>query len=234
MLESRVLAGSIPTRLYDPGGAHGLLLLGHGGGDLGKDSERFVDLCRRHALGTGLVVACIDAIDHGERRPSGPLEPGVPAGWHSRTAPQMVADWKEASSALEEYGPPLAYVGVSMGSIFGFPAVAALGSIRAAVFMVGGIPEGEWLDDPALGPIILGGAERLTTPEVLMLNMSRDELFPVSGTIAVFNAIPGSRKRLVFRDGTHSHWPIDAIGESITFIVGALSSPSGTQSDETA
>jgi acetyl esterase/lipase len=85
--ESRIEPGGIPARVYDPGGARGLLLLGHGGGTPGKDSERFIQLCRRFAEGTGLVVVCIDAVDHGERQPPGPLDPGVPQQWHSRVAP---------------------------------------------------------------------------------------------------------------------------------------------------
>lgn len=77
MREERVEPGGIPARLYDPGGARGLLLFGHGGG-YSKNAGRFVRLCRRYAEGTGLSVVCIDAVDHGERRPStagGPVPP---------------------------------------------------------------------------------------------------------------------------------------------------------------
>lgn len=67
--EERLDVG-VPARLYDPGGAKGLLLIGHGGGR-SKDTERVVDLCRRYAAGTGLATLCIDAVDHGERRRPG-------------------------------------------------------------------------------------------------------------------------------------------------------------------
>jgi len=218
MQESRINAAGIPTRLYDPGGARGLLLLGHGGGDLGKDSERFVGLCRRYSAETGLAVVCIDAIDHGERKPAGPLEPGVPSRWHSRTAPRMVTDWQDASMALAGVGPALVYVGFSMGTIFGLPTVAAMPTIEVAVFVVSGVPGGDWFDDPPLEGLLLDAAARISRPEVLMVNMSRDELFPATGTIAVFNAIPARRKRLVFWDGGHSDWSAQAIGETIAFI----------------
>ena len=218
MEESRIEAGGIPARVYDPGRARGLLLLGHGGGTPGKDSERFIQLCRRYAEGTGLVVLCIDAVDHGERQPSGPLDPGVPQQWHSRVAPQMVFDWQQASAALAPTGPALAYVGFSMGSIFGLPVVAAMSSIQAAVFVVGGVPAGDWLDDPPLEGLLLHAAGRISHADVLMVNMNRDELFPAAGSLGVFNAIPGRRKRLVFWDGGHSDWPAEAINDSIAFI----------------
>jgi hypothetical protein len=53
---------------------------------------------------------------------------------------------------------------------------------------------------------------------VLMINVSRDEVFPAAGSLGVFNAIPGQRKRLVFWDGGHSDWPAEAISDSIAFI----------------
>ena len=221
MREERLEPGGVPTRLYDPGGAQGLLLLGHGGAH-GKDSERFVGLCRRYAAETGLAVVCIDAVDHGERRPAGPLEPGLPAGWHSRAVPRMVGDWQRVSAALGSVGPALAYVGFSMGSIFGVPIVAALPSVRVAVFVVGGVPADDWVDDPALEGLILDAAARLSGPEVLMLNMSRDEIIPTHGSLALFNAVPGPRKRLVFWDGHHDDWSIEAIGDTIGFISKAL------------
>src|SRR5437868_15282396 len=66
MREERIENDGIPAKLYDPGDAPGLLLLGHGGGS-SKDEERFVALGRQYADETGLAVVCIDAVGHGER-----------------------------------------------------------------------------------------------------------------------------------------------------------------------
>jgi hypothetical protein len=90
--EERLLLGKVPTRLYAPDGARGLLLLGHGGGH-SKDGERFVRLSRYYADQTGLAVVCMDAVDHGERRPADATT-GVPHGWHTRVTPRMVSDWQ--------------------------------------------------------------------------------------------------------------------------------------------
>lgn len=116
MREERVEFGGVPGRLYDPGAARGVLLFGHGGAH-SKDGERFVRLCRTYADGTGLAVVCIDAVDHGERKPAG-ASGGLPERWHSPAIPQMVADWRTTADALASLGPAVAYVGFSMGAIF--------------------------------------------------------------------------------------------------------------------
>jgi pimeloyl-ACP methyl ester carboxylesterase len=136
--EELLLVDGIPVRLYQPASAGGLLLFGHGGGH-GKDSERFVRLSRHYAEQLGLAVVCIDAVDHGERRPTGSAA-DVPPGWHSRVIPQMVADWHRVVDELSSLGPANTYVGFSMGAIFGMATVAAIPTITATVFVAGGIP----------------------------------------------------------------------------------------------
>jgi pimeloyl-ACP methyl ester carboxylesterase len=214
--EERIENDGVPARLYDPGQAKGLLLLGHGGGH-SKDSERFVRLSRTYAEHTGLAVVCIDALNHGERKPDG-ASAGVPPQWHSSSAAQMVADWQKTASALSAVGAPVAYVGFSMGMIFGAPTVAAMASIKAAVFVAGGIPTGGGIEDPPLRAMLLDVASRLEHPQVLMLNMARDEIFSTEGTHEFFDAIPGHDKRLMFWDGDHNAWPAEAIRQSVDFV----------------
>jgi dienelactone hydrolase len=214
--EERIETDGIPARLYDPGEATALLLLGHGGGH-GKDSERFVNLSRQYAGMTGLAVVCIDAVDHGERKPVG-ANPNVPRGWHSNTVNRMVQDWRKTADVFSSIGPPIAYVGFSMGTIFGVPTVAEMPSVKAAVFAVGGIPAGGGIDDPQLGSVLLDAASTLDQPQVLMLNMTQDEIFPTHGTHTLFGKIPGRKKRLMFWEGEHNDWPAEMITESVTFI----------------
>ena len=216
MHEERIECDGVPARLYDPGDARGVLLLGHGGGH-SKDSERFVRLSRTYAEQTGLAVVCIDAVDHGERKPEG-VSAGLPSRWHSKAAGQMVADWQKTAEALSSIGPAIAYVGFSMGAIFGAPTVASMESIKAAVFGVGGIPTGVGIDDPPLRAMLLGAASKLEHPQVLMLNMTRDEIFRTEDTHLFFDAIPGRRKRLMFWEGDHDDWPAEAIHLSVAFI----------------
>lgn len=215
MREERIDEGGVPARLYEPAGARGLLLFGHGGGR-SKDSERVVRLSRVWAEETGLAVVCIDAVDHGERRPD--VAGLLPAKWHSTAAGRMVRDWQDTAGALASIGPPLAYVGFSMGMIFGAFTVASLPSVRAAVFASGGIPTGAGIDDPPLRPMLLEAAARLEHPEVLMTNVTGDEIFRTEDSHAFFDAIPGRRKRLVFWDGRHDDWSPEAIRLSVAFL----------------
>ena len=216
MLGVRIDNGGVPAMMYGPEGADGLLLLGHGGG-YGKDSDRVVRLCRSYAEQTGLAVVCIDAVDHGERRPAGAAA-GLPAGWHSTTIARMVGEWQQTVDRLAAIGPAVAFVGFSMGMIFGVPTVASMPSIRAAVFGVGGLPSGPWINDPSLESTLLTAAAGLGGPQVLMLNMTQDRLFRTEDTHRFFDAIPGTRKRLMFWEGEHDDWPGEAIGHSIDFI----------------
>jgi dienelactone hydrolase len=214
--EERIENDGIPGRLYDPGDARGLLLFGHGGGH-SKDSERCVRLSRSYAEQTGLAVVCIDAMDHGERKPQA-VSAGLPPQWHSNAAGQMVADWQTTAEALSSIGAAVAYVGFSMGMIFGVPTVASMASIKAAVFGVGGIPTGAGIEDPPLRALLLDVASRLEYPQVLMLNMTHDEIFPIDGAHAFFDAIAGRKKRLMFWEGDHDSWPAEAIRHSVDFI----------------
>jgi pimeloyl-ACP methyl ester carboxylesterase len=216
MREERIDTGGVPSRLYDPGGARGVLLFGHGGGH-SKDGERVVRMCRRYADQTGLAVVCIDAVDHGERKPNGVSE-GLPARWHSTATAQMIEDWQNTVDGLAWIGPAVAYVGWSMGMIFGAPTVASLPSVKAAVFGAGGIPSGPWIDDPPLRAMLLDAALELAHPQVLMLNMTQDQLFRTDDTHCFFDAIPGRSKRLMFWESDHDDWPAEAIRHSVDFI----------------
>ena len=216
MREERIENNGIPGRLYDPGDARGLLLLGHGGGR-SKDTDRFVSLSRQYAEDTGLAVVCIDAVDHGERKPSN-VSADIPPRWHSSVATEMVADWQKTAAALSSIGSAVAYVGFSMGAIFGALTVAAMPSIKAAVFVVGGIPSGGGIDDPPLEAMLLDAASKLVEPQVLMVNMTHDEVFSCEGTHTFFDAIPGPNKRLMFWEGNHDDWPVEAISQSVAFL----------------
>ena len=132
----------------------------------------------------------------------------------------MVDDWHRIVDVLAArgHGPPLAYVGFSMGAIFGAAVVPTLPTIAAAVLVVGGIPEGPWLDDPALEPLLLGAAARLGDVDLLMVNKTEDEYFPRAGVERFFEAVPGDRKRLRFWEGAHDDWPDDLLDETVGFV----------------
>lgn len=216
MREERIEVDGIPGRLYTPDGAKALLLLGHGGA-MSKDDDRFVELSQLYAERTGLAVLCIDAVDHGERRPPGPAA-AIPKEWHSRTSSQMVKDWYAVAQSLKSIGPAVAYVGFSMGSIFGFSVVASMPSIRAAAFVVGGVIHGAGVDDAPLRPLLLTQAARIEHAPVLMLNKTEDEYFAIDETTELFEAIANGEKHLTFFKGRHDDWPEALIDDSVSFV----------------
>jgi pimeloyl-ACP methyl ester carboxylesterase len=216
MHEERVEFDGVPARLYWPDDAAGLLLFGHGGAH-SKDSPGFVSLCRRYAEATGLAVVCIDAVAHGERSVVG-ASPSVPQRWHSSTSAQMVSDWQRCADGFQSIGPPVAYVGFSMGMIFGAVTVASMPTVQVAVFGVGGIPGGAWIDDPPLEDLLLNAAAKLGDVQLLMVNVTRDEFFPTEGTHRFFNAVPGHQKRLAFWEGGHDDWPSEAHEVAVRFV----------------
>ena len=225
MEEQHLVVGEVPTRLYRPKGSSGLLLFGHGGGH-SKDGDRFVRLSRGYVEQTGLAVVCIDAVDHGERKPVASAD-GLPRGWHSQTIPQMVADWTSVVDHLASVGPPVAYIGFSMGALFGFPTVVSMPTIAAAVFVVGGIPDGGWSDDEGLEPSLTAAASKLGSTHVLMLNKDNDELFPAQGVELLFASVVARSKELMFWPGSHDDWPTDMLARSTIFLnahAGALNS----------
>ena len=123
-----------------------------------------------------------------------------------------------AADALSTIGPARAYVGFSMGSIFGLPTVAAIPSITAAVFVVGGIPDNADIDDPPLGGVLSEAASRLQHANVLMANMTNDEFFPIPGVHSLFDAIRATSKRLMFWEGEHDDWPSELLDHSVSFV----------------
>jgi dienelactone hydrolase len=219
--EERLLFGDVPVRLYEPAGARAVLLLGHGGGH-SKDSERFVRLSRHYADQLGLAVACIDAVDHGERRQPG-AEADVPPGWHSQATPQMIDDWHDVVGELSSIGPALTYVGFSMGVIFGVATVATMPTITATVFVAGGIPNGDWTDDDDLEPMLVRAAGQLDSVHVLMLNNDDDERFHEADVRRLFNAISAPSKSLRFFPGSHDEWGPAVIDDSVRFLAAHLS-----------
>jgi pimeloyl-ACP methyl ester carboxylesterase len=211
--DERIEPAGVPARLYDPGDARGLLLLGHGGGS-SKDEELFVALGRQLADGTGLRVVCIDAVGHGERGDAADVRPTMGS---EENAARMTADWR---AVADELGNPVAYVGYSMGMLYGAPTVAAMPEIKAAVFGVGGIPGPairEQLPN-VMHDRLLDSAAQLTHPQVLLLNMTKDEAFPVAGVHEFFDAIPGRKKRLMFWEGDHTGLPSESTRHAIAFV----------------
>ncbi|MFT7139969.1 MAG: esterase/lipase, partial [Sulfitobacter sp.] len=132
----------------------------------------------------------------------------------------MVSDWEfaiEAAKALNEIGASkLAYFGLSMGSIFGIPLVAARADVIVATLGLVGVsgqfPHGER---------ILEDAANIHCP-ILFLMQLEDELFDRAGYLNVFDAFSTEDKKLHANPGLHSAVPFDEVDFTFRFMHGVL------------
>jgi dienelactone hydrolase len=203
-----------------------LVLLGHGA-HLSKDDPIMQMIAKGFCRGVPAAVALMDCPGHGERRPAGSAEEEFLADIARRMADpathtELVADWKAVEAAARAADARLTqatgYAGFSMGAMFGLQMVADLPSVSAAVFALGGLTL-----DPRRDELILSGAARLGRRDVLMLNMTRDAHFPITGAIEVLEKIPGP-KRMDVWTGVHDELPPEAVELAVAFFQRTLSS----------
>jgi pimeloyl-ACP methyl ester carboxylesterase len=227
-----------------------LLLLGHGGGG-GKDERQFPAMAARLATELDCAVLAIDGPAHGERAPKGDDPAAVfRAGRRALVDPEMPArfadDWARSVEAVRADGigtTTLLYAGFSMGTLLGVPAVAHLGAaVHGAVFGVGGVPRvggvgdlvraiagdaaaavvDEEDDAPLRGRIVVAAAREVApTTQVLMINMTRDIVFPIAGAFELFDAF-SCPKRIAFWEGGHTELPPESMAMARSFLRGVI------------
>jgi dienelactone hydrolase len=213
--------GTPPSLLFRPPGdeATPLILLGHGA-HLSKDDPIMQMIAKGFCRGVPASVALMDCPGHGERRPAGSSDDEFFADIARRmadpgTRTELVADWKAVEAAARATDTRLTsatgYAGFSMGAMFGLQMVADLPSVAAAVFALGGLTLDSRRDE-----LVLSGAARLGRRDVLMLNMTRDAHFPITGAIEVLERIPGP-KRMDVWTGAHDELPPEAVELAVAF-----------------
>jgi hypothetical protein len=104
-----------------------------------------------------------------------------------------------------------------MGSMFGLSIVGDLPDVRCAVFALGGLVHENGPGGPTRNRVIREGVARLGDREILMLNMTGDESFPIAGALTVLEAIPGP-KRMSIWVGGHRDLPPEALSVAIRFL----------------
>ena len=216
----------IPGVLWTPEDAHGarpLILMGHGGGQH-KKAPGILARARRFAAEGGFAVAAIDVPNHGER-PTDEEFDRIAAEYRARVAVgedtaaldtamyrlvvgQAVAEWRAVLTAVQQLGQigvgPVGYWGVSMGSAFGMPLVAAEPRVRAAVLGLQG------------APVLAEPAAQLTVPVQFLLQWD-DELIPRAQSLALFDAIGSAEKTLHANPGGHGDLPGSETDDSLRF-----------------
>lgn len=211
-------AGPVPGIVWTPEGADGprpLVLFGHGGTQH-KRAGNVLGLARRIVRHHGFAAAAIDALRHGDRRTPEVAQAVRDAAnddtitalvevMGENSVERMCADWSAtlaALRALPEIGDgPVGYWGLSLGTVFGIPLVAAEPQIQVAVLGLMG----------AFRPIkerLRADAAKIRCP-VLYLLQTDDELVPFGRGIGLFLDIGTKDKRLHAHPGRHSAVPAE-------------------------
>jgi len=209
--------------LWTPEGvvADFVVLVGHGAG-ANKHEEYVVALARRLVRDFSMAVCAIDGPVHGERRDDGEtgvalqfLEFGQRWSNDPGLTDEMVADWRATIDELFNAGivsssAAVGYWGLSMGSIFGLPLVAAEPRIKAAVLGLLGIS----------GPTkerIAQDAARINVPVMFVMQWD-DEIFARDKVLALYDAISTRDKILIATPGAHAAVTPETFRRSADFL----------------
>lgn len=219
----------VPALVLTPAEASGprpVVLLGHGAGG-SKDEPQMLSIARWLVRREAWAVAIIDGPVHGERRNGDATSVGQEARQRlvqRETYDAMAADWGRTLDACGELpgvgDERAAYLGFSMGTILGVPAVAAEPRVQCAVFAIGGI----------IGEIdnMLGRAAGQIERPVLMINQTEDEIFSRESVFRLYDALAGP-KRVFFYPGGHSGVPREAMDRTREFLRAHLGSEGAEQ-----
>ena len=192
-----------------------LVLFGHG-----ASGDRFqAPIC--HLVGrlideAGCSALAIDGPVHGRRQ----VGPGGRAAFgdemrRSTFVDDMVADWQAALVATRaRIGVgDLGYFGLSMGSMFGIPLLAALPEAKVAVLgLLGTTKAGR-----PVANRLLADAGSIACPTLFLMQLE-DELFPRDGYLALFDALASKDKRLHANPGLHPQVPAEEIAFAFEFL----------------
>ena len=208
----------VPAVLWTPPdrpGPRPLVLLGHGGGGNKRDEHR-VAMALDYAHTHGFASAAIDWHAHGDRA----LPAGTPPTARPAVCDAMVADWRAVLDVLCGLdaidGERVAYGGVSMGTIFGLPFVAAEPRIRAAVLGLAGLV-GDFMRSTGIDARLAEDAPRVTCPTLFIVQW-HDELVDRDGAFALFGLISAQDKRMHVHPGLHGEVPLHVADTTTAFL----------------
>jgi dienelactone hydrolase len=196
---------SVPVHVWLPESEQPrpLVLVGHGGS--GHKSSRFVldamqPLVHDHAF----AVAAIDGPVHGDRRRHS-VEPTIVRDefrllWDKGGSVEpMVADWRAVLDTLCSWGgidfTAIGYYGLSMGTAYGLPLLAAEPRIQAAVI-------GMWGTSRANSERLVDDALRVHCPALFSLQWN-DQFFTREGQFELFDALASPDKHMSIYPGGH-------------------------------
>jgi len=194
-----------------------LVLFGHGAsGD--RHQMPIPWLARRLVADAGFNGLAIDGPVHGRRKVGDGARGAFAVEWRrDGCVDDMLADWAAALDAvqtLDDVGRgPIGYWGLSMGTIFGAPLVAAEPRIGVAVLGLMGVAG----PTEAFRERIRSAAAAIRCP-VLFLMQLEDELFTREQYLELFDRLASDDKRLHANPGLHPQVPTEELDACVAFL----------------
>lgn len=202
--------GVVPGVLWQPVGpgvATPLVLAGHGGG-FGTNGHKRVDsivaLADHLATEHGIATLAIDQPGCGgregaeaeqQRRRSLSVEEAIASLWTPELVQSMTDDWAAAAGHVRDHhglgDAGIGYWGLSGGTTFGLPFVAAAPGIGAAVLGLNGDV-----------PLMRTHAPSVQCPVMYMMNLD-DRFMTRESALALFDLLGSDDKHLVAYPGDH-------------------------------
>ena len=225
--------GVLWTREGAPSGTP-LVLLGHGGG--GSKDAPGNTVRRDYFTGErGIATAAIDAPGHGDRGLVRSITDAVWAELWTRpeqVLDEMTGDWGATLDALLALGEfdsqAVGYAGLSLGSVFGIPFVAAEPRIAAAVLGLCGVRRAPGVVAAALedrrSARIVAAAPGVRCPVLYHVQWD-DELFDRDGAFELYGMLGSPDKRLQSTPGPHGGVTVEARETMQAFLANRLAVP---------
>ncbi len=197
-----------------------LVCFGHGAsGD--RYQQPIPWLVKRLVGEHGCIGLSLDGPVHGRRQVGDGARGAFWTEWERpETVPDMTADWMTAldfAQAQDDVGTgPVGYWGLSMGTIYGAPFVAADDRVDVAVLGLMGITGPDHYR-----PTIAAAAADIDIPVLFIMQLD-DELFSRDECLALFDALGGADKRLHANAGLHPAVPVEELHHSVQFLIAGL------------
>ncbi|MBA3028050.1 MAG: dienelactone hydrolase family protein [Desulfobacteraceae bacterium] len=216
-LEVFVGGRRVPAVLWTPGGMKGpfpIVLVGHGGGGH-KRVSLVVDMAKGFAKDHGIATLAIDGPVNGDREANTAealqLREKDPKAYrlkyYTDKYDEMVEDWQAALEVAMTFPEisktAVGYWGVSMGTRFGLPLVAAEKRVKAAVLGLFGYGQGA-----SANQRVYEDAPKINVP-VLFLQQLADEMIPNKAYWDLFQMLGTQNKRLHASPGGHVEIPAE-------------------------
>lgn len=205
-----------------PDGDAGAPLVCFGHGASGDRFQQPIPWLVKRLVGEHQFIGLsIDGPVHGRRKVGDGARGAFWPEWERQgTVEDMIADWVAAldfaQSTADVGTGPVGYWGLSMGTIYGAPLVAAEDRIQVAVLGLMGITGPDHYR-----PTIAAAAADIDVP-VLFIMQLEDELFSREDCLALFDALGSTDKRLHANAGLHPAVPVEELHHSVDFLVTGL------------